>query len=165
MLRTIRDMLIGVIVAACAAATLAYATVGEPPDSNGSFATISQRWLYALSGGLNHTYQYAITAHAGGTQAAAFVLPSATAMIEVDTVATNGDSIALPYASQGTILHIRNAGTGTLDIYANPGTNGLTSATDTINGSSNSTAYALSTNTVATFFCAKNGIWSAIHGS
>jgi hypothetical protein len=165
MLRTIRDMLVGVIVAAVAAASVAFATIGTPPFSSGTFANIDQSWLYALSGGTNYVYQYGITAHAGGTQAAAFVLPATVNLIEVDTVATTGDSVALPYASQGTYLMLRNAGVGTLDVYANPGTNGLTASTDTINGASNTSAYTIGNNTNAIFFCAKNGVWNAIKGS
>jgi hypothetical protein len=165
MFRTIRDMAIGAIVSAAVAVSgLAFAVTGQVPVNG--FQTPDGTWLLGLAGGTNYAYQYGITAHAGGGQAGAFVLPAQINMLEVDTVASANDSVALPFAVAGSYLLVRNAAaSNSMNVYANPGTNLLTNSTDTINGSTNSTAYAVGGQNVAIFFAAKNGIWSATHGS
>lgn len=161
MFRTLSAFVCGALISA--AVGTAFALTGQTPVNG--FGAVDGTWLNGLAGGTNYTYQYGITAHAGGGQSGALVLPALMNMIEVDTVATTGDSVALPYAIQGTNFYLRNAGGATLDIYANPGTNLATGSTDTINGSSNSSAYAVSNNTNAVCFAAKNGVWSCIKGS
>lgn len=136
-------------------------TVGIPPQQYGDEALINQQWLYALSGGQNQTFQSGITAHAGGGQTSAFQLPAGVALVEIDTVATAGDSVALPQCLAGMMLYLRNAGGATLDVYGNATTNPLSATSDTINGTAGSSAYTVSNNTNAIFFCAKNGAWSA----
>lgn len=140
---------------------MAQAVVGTPPTPGGSFALIDQTWLNGLAGGSNNTFQSSITAHAGGTQAAALVLNPNVNLVEVDTVATTGDSVALPQCVAGTYLFMANAGSGTLDVYGNPTTNAASGTLDTINGTAGTSAYTLTTNTNAVFFCAKNGAWKA----
>lgn len=161
MLKTIRDMLVGALVAA--GITAAFASVGQMPLPG--FQTPDGSWLLGLGAGVNYTYQYGITAHAGGTQSAALVLPAQYYLLEVDTVATAADSVALPQCLQGTQFFLANAGANTLDVYGNPTTNPITGTADTINATAGSTAYTLSTNTNAYFFCAKNGSWKAVKGS
>lgn len=157
MFRTIRDMLLGVAVAA--AVSSAMALVGNAPVPG--YQTPDGTWLLGLAGGSNNTYQYGITAHAGGTQAAALVLTPNTNLVEVDTVATTGDSVALPQCIQGTYLFLANAGANTLDVYGNPTANAASATLDTINGTAGTSAYTIATNTNAVFFCAKNGAWKA----
>lgn len=140
---------------------IAHAAVGTPPLGGIGPALQDGQWLLGLAGGTNYGYQSGITAHAGGTQAAATVLPTNIALVEVDTVATTGDSVALPQCIQGTWLFLRNAGAGTLDVYGNTITNPLSATLDTINATAGTSAYTLTTNTNAIFFCAKNGAWSA----
>lgn len=138
---------------------LAHAVVGTPPGTGP--ALVDGVWLNGLAGGTNYSYQSGITAHAGGTQAAAVQLAAGINMVDVDTVTTTGDSVALPQCVAGTYLFVANAGAQTLDVYGSPTVNSLTAANDTINGTAGSTAYTLTNNTNAIFFCAKNGAWKA----
>jgi hypothetical protein len=128
--------------------------VGKPPVANSSYALQDGRWLLALAGGQNRSYQNGITAHSGGTKAAAFQLPAGVALFEVDTVAANGDSVLMPAAKAGQIVTLFNNGASTLDIYGR--------GTDTINGTATGTAKTMATLTSAVFFCAKDGVWGAI---
>lgn len=75
-----------------------------------------------------------ITAHAGGTQAAATPINSAITLIAV--CATAGDSVVLPPATGGQLLWIINAGAASCQIFATPGLG-------TINGIANGTGIAL----------------------
>lgn len=162
MLKTISAFVMGAIIAGAVGAAMA--VTGQVPVNG--FGAIDGTWLLGLSGGTNYTYQYSITAHAGGGQTSALILPAQINMLEVDTVASANDSVALPFAVAGTYLMVRNAAaSNSMNVYANPNTNLLTATTDTINGNTNSTAYAVGGQTVAIFFAAKNGVWSAIHGS
>ncbi len=155
MFKTIRDMLLGAVVAASVGAAMA--TIGNVPING--FQAIDGTWLLGLAGGTNYTYQSGITA-AGTTQATATQLNAGIAMFSIDTVAAS-TGVALPQCVAGTQLDIRNAGANTLSIYGSAIANSLTAANDTINGTAGSTAYTILTQTNATFFCAKNGAWSA----
>jgi|SRR6185312_9706423 hypothetical protein len=130
------------------------ATVGKPPPFQSSYALQDGRWLLGLANGLNRSYQNGITAHSGGTKAAAFQLPANVALFEIDTVAADTDSALLPAAKTGQIVMVFNAGAHTLDLYGR--------GTDTINLSATATAYALTTGQCALFFCSKDGAWGAI---
>lgn len=129
-------------------------TVGTSPVPGGGFALIDQLWLNGLSGGSNRRYVNSVTAHAGGTKAAAYQLPANVAAIEVDTVASDNDSVLLPQAKAGTVIAVFNAGAHTLGIYGK--------GTDTINSVATATQYSLATTVSALFFCAKDGAWAAI---
>lgn len=118
-------------------------------------------WLRQLSNGNNDTYTSGITAHAGGTQAAALQLPDGFSFMEVDTVANTGDSVLLPFSSAGQRKFVFNNGANTLDVYANPNNNPATGSPDVINKTTNVTAYTLTTGQAAIFWCAKNGVWAA----
>lgn len=130
------------------------ATVGKPPPQGSSYALQDGRWLLGLGNGLNRSSQNGITAHSGGTKAAAFQLPANVAQFEIDTVAADTDSALLPAAKAGQTVMVFNAGAHTLDLYGK--------GTDTINLAVTATAYALTTGQCAIFFCCKDGIWGAI---
>lgn len=164
MFKTLRDMLVGAIVCAAISASLA-ATIGTPPVPATGPGLVDGTWLNGLAAGQNRTFVNALTAHAGGTQAAALQIPTGMALVGFGTVATTGDSAKLPFALTGTTIMVRNAGAQTMNVYANDGTNRTTATTDKINGAANTAAYTLAANTVAIFFCALDGAWSAIHGS
>lgn len=164
MLKTIRDMLVGAFVCAAVGAAFA-ATYGTPPTPATGPGLVDGTWLNGIAGGQNRLTINALTAHAGGTQSAAFQIPAGVALVGFATVATTGDSAKLPFALAGSIIMVRNAGAQTLNIYANNATNSATSTTDKINGASNATAYTLAADTSAIFFSARDGAWSAIHGS
>ena len=128
-------------------------SVGRSPVANSTYALQDGRWLLGVAAGNNRSYQNGITAHAGGTKAAAFQLPAGVQLFEIDTVATNGDSVLMPAAVQGQIVMVFNNGAATLNIYGR--------GTDTINQSTTATAYTLTAGQTAIFFCAKNGAWGA----
>jgi hypothetical protein len=129
-------------------------TVGIRPNDGGGPALVDQSWLLGLAGGANRNNVNGITAHSGGTKAAAFQLPANVALIEVETVAADNDSVLLPQAKAGTVVAVFNAGDHTLGIYGK--------GTDTINSVATATQYSLATTVAALFFCAKDGAWAAI---
>lgn len=145
----------------------AHAVVGVQPTPNGDFGLISQQWAYNLAAGNNWIYTSGVTAHAGGGQTSATPLPPNAFLIEVDTVATTGDSVVLPYCLKGDASLLRNAGGASMNVFANPGTNPNTGTLggDSINGSANTASYAVGSNNSAVVFCAKDGVWSVFHGN
>ena len=162
MLKTIVNMLAGALIAA--SVSVAFAVTGNVPLPG--FGAIDGTWLLGLSGGSNFTYQYGITAHAGGGQSACFSLTPGIYLYEVDTVASANDSTCIPYAVAGTNFSMRNAAaSNSMNVYAQPGTNLLTATTDQINGTSNTSAYALLAGSSMECFSAKNGQWSCVKGN
>ena len=157
MIKSIRDMSIGALVAAAVGAAMA--TVGTPPLPGIGPALIDGVWLNGIAGGTNYSYQSGLTA-TGTNQATALQLPAQIAMLEVDTAASS-TGVALPQCIAGSKLQLRNAGSSTLSIYGSATANPLTTTNDTINGTAGSSAYTILTQTNAVFFCAKNGAWSA----
>lgn len=130
------------------------ATVGKAPVAGSTYATQDGRWLLGLGNGLNRSFQNGVTAHSGGTKAAAFQLPANVAQFEIDTVAADNDSALLPAAKAGQTVMVFNAGAHTLNLYGR--------STDTINLSATATAYSMTTGQCAIFFCCKDGIWGAV---
>jgi hypothetical protein len=94
-----------------------------------------------------------ITAHAGGTQAAATPVRSACTLIAV--CATAGDSVQLPPAVGGQVLWITNAGAAATQVFAAPGA-------DTINGIANATGVSLAAGKSDTLFSPLAGAWFTI---
>lgn len=94
-----------------------------------------------------------ITAHAGGTQAAAVQLSNGTNRITV--CATGGDSVALPLAALQSV-RVLNAGAASLNVFA------LNGSSDTINGTAGSTAFAVGIGKSAEFISAVAGAWNVI---
>lgn len=161
MLKTILNMLAGALIAASVGA--AVAVQGIAPVNG--FQTPDGTWLLGLAGGQNLTSQSGITAHAGGTQAACFVLPAGIALISVDTVASSGDSVCLPFAQSGTDIQIANNSATTLNIFGQAGNNPLTGAADTINNTAGSTNYSPTTQQNVECYSPKNGVWRCMKGS
>jgi hypothetical protein len=161
MLKTILNMLVGAVISA--AVTAAFAVTGTPPGTG--LGLVDGAWLTALTQGSNYSFQSGIAA-AGTTQATATVLSTTPMMYEVDTVAAS-TGVALPQCLAGDFLMIRNGTTTTLAVYGNATANSAVSpsANDTINGTAGSSAYSLTSQQTALFFCAKTGSWSALHGS
>ena len=94
-----------------------------------------------------------ITAHAGGTQAAATPIRTACTLIAV--CATAADSVVLPPAMGGQLLWLTNAGAASTQIFAAPGA-------DTINGVANATGVALAAGKSVTLMCPLAGAWFSI---
>lgn len=154
MFKTIRDMLIGALVAG--GVTAAVASVGIAPTTNGNQGMVDQTWLNGVAAGLNATYQYGISA-AGSAQSGATQLASGYTLMEVDTVSSS-TGVALPPALAGTEISVYNNGANSLTVYPSIVNNGATGAQDTIN---NTTLVSVSSHTSEYFFAAKNGIWAA----
>lgn len=133
---------------------------GQPPGTG--FNTTDGTWLNGLANGQNRSFVSGLTATAGGTQAAGLALPASVMLIQVDTVATTGDSVVLPQCLASRILTVINAGAGTLYVYGKVAVNPITGVADTINGTAGSTAYQMATLIVSQFICAKNGAWKAL---
>lgn len=101
----------------------------------------------------------AVTAHSGGTRAAATQLLAG--LTPVNPSGAGGDSLQLPAAIAGTVVTLLPVKTGANStmIYAKNGT------TDTINGHSSATGFDIifsaATPPVVTFACVVNGAWLA----
>lgn len=100
-----------------------------------------------FQGGLSR--ETGITAHAGGTKAAAYQLSRSLNLVA--TTATNGDSVLLPKAIAGSIVVVTNAGAATLSVYGK--------GTDTIDGNSTATADSLATTKTRIYVCYATGAW------
>lgn len=90
-----------------------------------------------------------ITAHAGGGQAAAFPITTQTARIT--TVATAGDSVALPPSTPGLEVLVINHGANAMQVY------GL--GTDQIDDQSASNGVSQMANSLVIYTCATAGNW------
>lgn len=99
--------------------------------------------------------QNTITAHAGGTQAAAFAL---TAIINrVSVCATSGDSVRLPVSQAGMIVVVINDGAALCQVYG--------AGTDTIDAVATATGVPVTNATRALFFCVVAGLWQSMGGA
>lgn len=145
---------------ACAAFPLLAAQVGSPPSTG--FALPDGAWLSGLAAGNNIAVQSGLTATASGTQATAVQLGQTVELFQLDTVATNGDSVALPICAAnpaGQQISIRNNGAASASVFASPLTNQISGTVDTLNGSA-TVALAVGPGAVATFRCIKTGQWA-----
>jgi len=95
-----------------------------------------------------------ITAHAGGTRAAATPINAALTLIAV--CATTADSVALPPAVGGQLLWITNAGAASAQVFAAPGTS------DTINGVAAATGIALAAGKSIVIMSPISGAWFGV---
>jgi hypothetical protein len=159
MLKTIRDMLIGAIVAGTVSS--AFALVGTAPGTG--FQLVDGAWLTGLAGGANQLYAAGLNAPNANSQSTATPIPATTALIEVDSSVANG-SLVLPAAVAGSQITVINNTSNALSIYANTRVNQFTGSLDTINQTgSNTTAFAVTASggalPVAIFTSAKNGLW------
>ncbi len=94
-----------------------------------------------------------ITAKAGGGQANAVLMTAA--MNRVVTVASGNDSVKLPPSVAGLDVVIINA-------HASNGINVYPQTGEAINALGANTAFAMSANKVATFYCTTAGQWHSI---
>lgn len=121
--------------------------------------------IYLGSGGIQDAFgnqllggtpNDALTAHAGGTRAAALQLKYGWNRLSV--VATANDSVALPAAAKGTGLLIVNDGVATAKVFAMVGTS------DTIDGIAAATGVSLTNAKRSQFFCFTAGAWVSMTG-
>ncbi len=141
--------------------------VGRAPQVGQGIGQPDFVWLRGLAGG-NNQFTQDVVAFAGGGQASATPMgvPNAqgteAVLIRIKTVTSVADSCQLPQAGAGKTLLVFNSSANSANVYANPSVNKATSVTDTVNGSSNVTAYALAGGKSALFFCPVDGIWAAL---
>lgn len=90
-----------------------------------------------------------ITAFAGGGQTSATAM--ASAMNEVTTVATQGDSVRLPAATVGRVVTVLNRGAFPCQVFG--------AGTDTINAIATATGVSLGVNATGLFRCSVAGNW------
>jgi hypothetical protein len=98
---------------------------------------------------LYESFTDGITAHSGGTQAAAVALTSL--VNRVSTVAAQGDSVALPPSAPGLIIGVINVGANPMQVFG--------AGTDTINGIATATGISQGINTAAWYTCTASGNW------
>lgn len=95
------------------------------------------------------SFSNGLTAHAGGGQGAALAL---TSMVNrVTTVATAGDSVALPAATAGLAITVINSGANPMQVFG--------AGTDTINGVATATGVSQMQNSVCLYVCTAAGLW------
>lgn len=141
--------------------------IGRAPQSGQGPGMPDFGWLNGLAGG-NNRYCQSVTAHAGGGAASATPMgvPNAqgieAALVELRTVATADDSAQMPQAVDGKTLLVFNSTATSANVFASPNTNKATGSTDTINGSTTATAYAIAAGVSVLFFCPRDGIWGAL---
>jgi hypothetical protein len=129
-----------------------------PPNKN---SPISSR-LTKRKFKMDNSYQGNMTALAGGSQTGA--TPISRTFSRFVTVVTAGDSCVLPNAAPGLQYTIKNAAaSNSMNVFAS-----LTSSPpmygilDSINGASNSTAFAIAAGKSAKFFCVQLGVWDTL---
>lgn len=98
----------------------------------------------------------AITAHAGGTRAAAVRLTASLNRISV--CATTADSVALPPAKAGMGVIVVNDGAASARVFAD------TTTSDTIDGVAAATGVVLTNARRALFFAPANAVWISVSG-
>ena len=104
-----------------------------------------------LTGLLNESFTDAVTAHAGGGPTNAVALT--TELIRVSTVATSGDSVALPPSSPGLTIIVVNTGANPMQVFG--------AGTDTINGVATATGVSQMQASVVHYVCTTAGAWLA----
>ncbi len=124
---------------------------GKPPILFG-FRMFSGEFLQTmfariLQGGISR--QDTITAHSGGTKAAAFPLVASWNRITV--CAADHDSVLMPPAIAGSQVMVINAGADILDVYGK--------GTDTIDTNATATATNILTTKLKVFTCITRGAW------
>ncbi|PAY05448.1 hypothetical protein CK489_29125 [Bradyrhizobium sp. UFLA03-84] len=102
-----------------------------------------------------------MTANPGGAQATA--TPITRTFSRFTTVATAGDSAVLPNAGGSLQYTIKNAGSNSMNVFANPTASApMSGILDSINGNSNTTPFALAAGKAVKFFCCAPGQWDTI---
>lgn len=102
--------------------------------------------------------EVALTAHSGGTQAAALALSSTKAAHVVATVAAGGDSVKLPVSDgTGKIHLVNNSGANSMQLFG--------TGTDTINGVAAATGIAVAAGKSVLVCDIWTGAWVSVTGA
>lgn len=103
----------------------------------------------SLTGLLYESVTDNLTAHAGGTQAAA--LPLTAELNRISTVATAGDSVSLPASAAGLSIVVVNSGANAMQVFG--------AGTDTINAVATATGVSQMPNSLVLYVCHTAGTW------
>lgn len=124
---------------AIAASTVSWTVDGTAMGNSGGYAT--------------QTSVNALTAHAGGGQGSALLLPAM--MNRVTTVGSAADSVLLPVSAQGMDITVTNAAaSNSMNVFPQSG--------DAINALGANTAFAVAAGKTASFYCYNAGQWHSI---
>lgn len=102
-----------------------------------------------MTGLFNESFTDGLTAHAGGSQAAALLLTSE--INRITTVATAADSVMLPAALQGLTIFVINHGTNAMQVYGN--------GTDVIDDVASATGVSQMIGSMCLYTCPATGKW------
>lgn len=122
----------------------------QPGYREVSGTSLMNAFARMFQGGISR--QDNITAHAGGGQASAYQL--GYTQNRVSTVATSGDSVALPKAIAGSECVVINAGANPMQIFGKIG------AADTINGIAGNVGVSMPPGGLGIFVCVTAGVWT-----
>lgn len=117
-------------------------------EFNGS--ALNTLFTKIFQGGISR--ENSITAHAGGTKAAAYALSKSFNRVSV--CATNNDSVLLPKAIAGSMVVLINSGAATLAFYGK--------GTDTIDDAATATAATIATTKAKVLACLTTGAWYTV---
>lgn len=150
---TINDVATATGVSLAAGSTDVYVcpAAGKWYSIGGGSATAGLFTSVTLSGLLYESHTDTITAHAGGGQSSA--TPLTTEMNRVTTVATAGDSVALPASAPGLTIIVENAAANPMQVFG--------AGTDTINGVATGTGVSQMPSSVVIYTCYTAGAWFA----
>lgn len=119
--------------------------------------------LFAAMGAIDATLpnftliETGLTAHSGGTQAAALALSPTVFVHQVNTVAAGNDSVSLPASVAGQLhIVINNAAANSLQVYG--------AGTDTINNVATATGVAQAAGIAGMYYCPAPGKWFRMLG-
>jgi hypothetical protein len=105
----------------------------------------------------NTLIETGLTAHAGGTQAAALALSPTVFVHQVNTVGTAADSVRLPVSVAGqTHIVINNAAANSMQVFG--------AGTDTINNIATATGVAQAAGIAGLYYCPAPGLWFRMVG-
>jgi len=126
-----------------------YVRKGKAQAAVGDFGNVTAVSTIAAGTFLQGSSETGITAHAGGTKAAARAL---TAQLNRVTVCANADdSVLLPAAKAGRFVVIMNDGAAAARLFG--------AGTDTIDGVATGTGVPLTNTKRAVFICFADGAW------
>lgn len=120
----------------------------------GAAQDIAAQAIFKLAG-----IETGLTAHAGGTQAAALALSASKPIHEVTTVGSANDSISLPLATGSGAIHwVKNsAAANSLQLFG--------AGTDTIDGVATATGVAVAAGKSRILVDSASGKWQSISGA
>lgn len=126
-----------------------------PKPFQSGFRLIDNTSLNALLANPQVSTEDTITAHAGGTKAAAYQLRATVSRIT--TAATAADSVLLPPSYAGAQFIIINAGAAAIQVFG--------TTTDTIDAIGAGTGVSQAAGTTVSYRCVTKGAWKSTNGT